>query len=138
MIRLGLISAVCLLLSLRAAAYGPCDADKEKLCESKDFHGETEKNCLHFNIEQVSNPQCKEFLKINEAEWKKSIESFATVQQECAEELKSTCPEVKADERRLKAKQTCLMSNREKLGESCKREINRHIREFQSHLREIE
>jgi hypothetical protein len=136
--RLGLIFTAFLLLSFEAGAYGPCDADKDKLCEHKDFHGETEKNCLHFNIDQVSNPQCKEFLKLNEPDWKLVVESFAQVRQQCAKELESACTEVKDAERRLKAQQTCLMSNREKLSGSCKEEINRHIREHQSHLREIE
>lgn len=132
-----LISIIIAFSSSIGFAYGPCDADATKLCESDDFHGETEKNCLHYSKDQVQDTACKEFLNREEGNWKKTLESFQAVKAQCKSEMEKSCPEVAGVERRLKAQQTCLMSTAEKLGTECKKELNRHIREFQSNLREI-
>ncbi len=132
------ILGFALVLSTPAAlAYGPCDDDAKKLCSSQDFHGETEKNCLHFQIDAVQNAMCSEFLHQEEAEWRKTVESFHQVQSACKDELSKQCPDLAAKDRQLKAQQTCLMSEREKLGASCKEDINRHIRSFQPTIREL-
>ncbi len=135
--RILLMTSALFLANSNSFAYGPCDADAKRLCASQEFHGETEKNCLHFQVEQVQNTLCVDFLRQEEAEWRKLLESFRQVQTSCRAELQKHCSEVADNERKLKAQQTCLMSEREQLTSSCKTEINRHIRSFQPNIREL-
>lgn len=121
-----------------ALAYGPCDQDEAKLCTSSELHGETTKTCLHFQAAEVSDPDCRAFLQKNEPAWKKFLESFTALQNACQSELQSLCPTLVQEKRRLKAQQTCLMSEREKLGSSCKAAINSHIRSHQPQIKELE
>ncbi len=125
------------LYSPLALAYGPCDADAKRLCASQEYHGETEKNCLHFQVEQVQNSLCVDFLRQEESEWRKSVDSFRQVQTSCRAELQKHCAEVAESDRQFKAQQTCLMSERDQLSAGCKTEINRHIRSFQPSIREL-
>ena len=118
-------------------AFGHCDADAQRLCTSEEFHAETEKSCLFLNVDQIQDPLCKDFLKRGEADWKKSVESFRQVRVQCKAEFEKLCPDLAGAERKLKAQQTCLMAEGEKLGVTCKKELNRHIHDHQSNLREI-
>jgi hypothetical protein len=117
-------------------AYGPCDDDVQKLCKG-EFHQETERTCLHKKIEQLS-PECKNFVKSKEDSWKKMLASWDKVKGACQKEIEKECADVKtkADEP-IKALQVCLMMTGETLGSDCKKDINRHIKEFQPNIREI-
>lgn len=131
------ILSLFILMASKGLAYGPCDADAQKLCASGELHAETTKNCLHFNSDQVVDPSCKDFLERERGEWQKAVDSFTQVRTACKVETEKFCPELVNAERKLKAQQTCLMSEGEKLGAECKKAMNRHIKEHQSNLREI-
>jgi hypothetical protein len=64
--------------------------------------------------------------------------SWDKVKVACQKELDKECADVKvkADEP-VKALQVCLMMVSEKLGSDCKKDMNRHIKEFQPNIREI-
>jgi hypothetical protein len=117
-------------------AYGPFDEDVQKLCKG-EFHQETERTCLHKKVEQLS-PECKAFVKGKEDSWKKSMTSWDKVKVACQKEIDKECAEVKtkADEP-IKALQVCLMMVSENLGSECKKDMNRHIKEFQPNIREL-
>lgn len=117
-------------------AYGPCDEDVQKLCNG-EFHGETERTCLHKKVEQLS-PDCKAFVKSKEDSWKKTMTSWDKVKVTCQKEIDKECADVKAKaEESVKALQVCLMMVSEKLSSDCKKDMNRHIKEFQPNIREI-
>ena len=124
-------------LATTGFAYGPCDEDVQKLCTGA-FHRETEQTCLHKQIDKLS-PDCKMFVKTREDEWKKTMTSWDKVKAACSKEIDKECAEVKsqADEP-VKALQVCLMMESEKLSAPCKKEINRHIKEFQPNIRAID
>ncbi len=118
-------------------AYGPCDQDVQKLCTGA-FHQETERTCLHKKIEELS-AECKSYVKSKEVEWKRSMDSWDAVKIACSKDIDQECAEVKAKaEEAIKALQVCLMTVSEKLSAPCKKDVNRHIKEFQPNIREIE
>ncbi len=141
------IGKICLYIFLGLSAglpgslygYGPCDADREKLCESQT-HKETEQNCLHRHKAKTS-PQCQEFLKTQEPQWQKLTQSWSKVLDTCKKELGTHCKEISGavDKKfeNMKEAQVCLMVARDELGETCKKEINRHIGEFQPHIQPL-
>ncbi|HET9235801.1 MAG TPA: hypothetical protein VFO10_01040 [Oligoflexus sp.] len=129
------------LISTGLHAYGPCDEDVQKLCTG-EFHQETERTCLHKKVEQLS-AECKAFVKSKEDSWKKIMTSWDKVKVACQKEIDKECADVKvkagepkADEP-VKALQVCLMMVSENLGGDCKKDMNRHIKEFQPNIREI-
>lgn len=118
-------------------AYGPCDQDVQKLCIGA-FHQETERTCLHKKIEELS-AECKVYVKSKDEDWKKSMASWDKVKVACSKEIDQHCADVKAKtEEPIKALQVCLMTESEKLSAPCKKDVNRHIKEFQPNIREIE
>jgi hypothetical protein len=131
-----LISLTLGLMSTGLLAYGPCDEDVQKLCTG-EFHQETERTCLHKKVEQLS-ADCKAYVKSKEDSWKKTMTSWDKVKVACQKEIDKECADVKvkADEP-VKALQVCLMMESEKLGSDCKKDMNRHIKEFQPNIREI-
>jgi hypothetical protein len=131
-----LITLYLSLMSTGLRAYGPCDEDVQKLCKS-EFHQETERNCLHKKVEQLS-AECQAFVKGKEGSWKKTMTSWDKVKVACQKEIDKECAELKgkADES-IKGLQVCLMMVSENLGSECKTEMNRHIKEFQPGIREI-
>jgi hypothetical protein len=131
-----LITLALALLSARVFAYGPCDEDVQKLCKG-EFHQETERTCLHKKVEQLS-AECKAFVKGKEDSWKKTMTSWDKVKVACQKEIDKECAEVKAKaDEAIKALQVCLMMVSENLGTECKKDMNRHIKEFQPGIREI-
>lgn len=124
------------LAATRVLAYGPCDEDVQKLCNGA-WHQETERTCLHKKIEQLS-PECKAFVKSKEDGWKQTMASWDKAKTACQKEINQECSEVKAKaEEPIKALQVCLMTVSEKLSANCKKEMNRHIKEYQPNIREI-
>jgi len=131
-----LISLAFGLSSSSLLAYGPCDEDVQKLCKD-EFHQETERTCLHKKVEQLS-ADCKAFVKGKEDSWKKTMTSWDKVKSACQKEIEKDCAEVKAKaDEPIKALQVCLMMVSENLGSECKKDVNRHIKEFQPNIREI-
>lgn len=119
-----------------AFAYGPCDEDVQKLCNG-EFHQETERTCLHKKVDQLS-PDCKAFVKSKEDSFKKTMTSWDKVKVACQKDIEQICADVKARaDDPVKALQVCLMMDSEKLSADCKKDINRHIKEFQPNIREI-
>jgi|GEM_PF-3036649 len=117
-------------------AYGPCDEDVQKLCTG-EFHQETARTCLHKKVEQLS-PECKSFVKSKEESFKKTTASWDKVKSACTSEIDKDCADVKAKaDELIKAMQVCLMTVSEKLSADCKKDMNRHIKEFQPNIREI-
>ncbi len=124
------------LLSPALLAYGPCDDDVQKLCK-EEFHQETERTCLHKQIDQLS-PECKAFVKSKDEDWKNIMTSWDKVKVACQKEIDKECAEINAKaEKPVKALQVCLMMESEKLGGDCKKEMNRHIKDHQPGIREI-
>ncbi len=131
-----LITLALGLVSTGLLGYGPCDEDVQKLCKV-DFHQETERTCLHKKVEQLS-AECKAFVKGKEDSWKKSMTSWDKVKVACQKEIDKDCAEIKAkSDDPVKALQVCLMMASENLGGDCKKDMNRHINEFQPGIREI-
>lgn len=131
-----LITLALAILSARVLAYGPCDEDVQKLCKG-EFHQETERTCLHKKIDQLS-AECKAFVKGKEDSWKKTMTSWDKVKVACQKEIDKECAEVKAKaDEAIKALQVCLMMVSENLGTECKKDMNRHIKEYQPGIREI-
>ncbi len=124
------------LVSPGLLAYGPCDEDVQKLCKG-EFHQETERTCLHKKVEVLS-AECKAFVKGKEDSWKKSMTSWDKVKVACQKEIDKDCAEIKAkSDDAVKALQVCLMMASENLGGDCKKDMNRHIKEFQPGIREV-
>jgi hypothetical protein len=120
-----------------AHAYGPCDADEEKLCASST-HEETVRACLHKKAAQLS-PSCRAFVKSQEAEWQKVLESWRRVKAACQKDLAQSCKdELQQADEKMKTLQFCLMTGSETLSASCKQDLNRHIREHQPNIKPLE
>ena len=130
------LCAIIISLSLchAAQAYGPCDEDEAKLCDS-NTHAETVKACLHKNVERLT-AECKAFVKSKEADWQKTINSWSLVKKSCASEVQKQCSE-EAKMEQMKALQVCLMAEAESLSAACKKDLNRHIREFQPSIKPL-
>lgn len=121
-------------LAVSANAYGPCDEDEAKLCDAST-HAETIKACLHKNVDRLS-PECQAFVKSKDAEWQKTLKSWSQVQKVCDSEAQKHCgDEVKRDQ--IKAVQVCLMAEAASLSPGCKKELNRHIREYQPTIKPL-
>lgn len=130
---MGLITALfALIVSFDAFAYGPCDADAEKLCATA-HHGETTKVCLHKNAEKVSE-DCRAFLKKEEKGFQDREKSLGQVRQACKDDITKFCAESRDSDKPLTV---CLMGSGEKLQESCKTDVNRHIRDHLPGIRQI-
>jgi hypothetical protein len=131
-----LITLTLGLMSTSLLAYGPCDEDVQKLCTG-EFHQETERTCLHKKVEQLS-AECRAFVKSKEDSWKNTMTSWDKVKVACQKEINKECADVKAKaDDPVKALQVCLMMESEKLSSDCKKDMNRHIKEFQPNIREI-
>jgi hypothetical protein len=132
--------ALSLVVACRAGvahAYGPCDADEEKLCASST-HEETVRACLHKKAAQLS-PSCRAFVKSQEAEWQKVLESWRRVKAACQKDLAQSCKdELQQADEKMKTLQFCLMTGSETLSASCKQDLNRHIREHQPNIKPLE
>ncbi|MCX6127534.1 MAG: hypothetical protein NTX25_00550 [Proteobacteria bacterium] len=114
-------------------AYGPCDDDVEKLCRDS-FHQETEKTCLHKQIDRLS-PSCKAFVQSKEGDWKAMMASWEKVIAACKKEIEQHCADIQSTkDTPIKAMQVCLMMSSEKLSSTCKQDMNRHITEFQANI----
>lgn len=127
--------AIC-LYPHSSLAYGPCDEDAQKLCKS-ETHLETERTCLHKKVNDLSTA-CKSFVQSKEGEWKKMISSWELVQNSCHLDIERFCQEVKIKpEEPIKEMQVCLMMTSEKIAATCKSEMNRHIKEHQPNILEL-
>jgi hypothetical protein len=119
-----------------AQAYGPCDADEEKFCAAYT-HQETTQACLHKKVEQLS-PDCQTYVRSREAEWKKTVKSWEQVKKACTADLNKHCQQqLKDEDEKIKALQVCLMSEGQSLEPACKKELNRHIGEFQPGIKPV-
>lgn len=115
-------------------AYGPCDEDEAKLCDTHS-HAETVKACLHKNVDRLS-ADCKAFVKAKDAEWQKTVKSWDLVKTACASDTEKHCKEATKQEQ-MKALQVCLMAEAKALTSACKQDLNRHIREFQPSIKAL-
>jgi hypothetical protein len=120
-----------------AHAYGPCDADEEKLCASKT-HEETVRACLHKKVAELS-PGCKTFVQSQDAEWRKVLASWRRVKAACQKNLAQSCKDaLQQTDEKMKTLQFCLMADSETLSVACKQDLNRHIRDFQPNIKPVE
>jgi hypothetical protein len=120
----------------RSVAYGPCDEDEAKFC-AKDTHQETVRECLHKRMDQLS-PECRDFVKTKESGWSKTQTSWDSVKNACQIDIKKHCKEMDPETlSKMKAVQVCLMSEGKNLQASCKKDLNRHIRDHQPNIKEI-
>lgn len=116
--------------------YGPCDDDEGKFC-SKDIHQETVRECLHKRIGQLT-AECRDFVKSKESSWAKTQTSWAVVKKTCQSDIQKHCKDMDQDTmEKMKAVQVCLMSEGKNLTDSCKKDLNRHIREHQPNIKEL-
>jgi hypothetical protein len=131
-----LIMSAAFEIRSQALAYGPCDEDTEKLC-ANDTHQETVKACLHKKVDQLS-PDCKKFVQSKESDWQKVLDSWATVKSACKSELAKNCKDyLDQDDEKMKGTQVCLMTEAKSLSAECKKELNRHIHDFQPGIKEV-
>ena len=124
------------LMASQAFAYGPCDDDEAKFCDSKT-HQQTVKECLHKRLDELSQ-ECRDFVKSKEESWSKVRSSWDQVRSTCEADIKKHCKDLdKEVHEMMKAVQVCLMSEGKNLAVSCKKDLNRHIREHQPNIREL-
>jgi len=63
--------------------------------------------------------------------------SFSQVRARCASEIEKFCKDVECP-KLMKPTQVCLMMVDKEIGKDCKKEINRHIDEYQPYIKVLE
>ena len=124
-----------LLLTGYGTSNPHCKDDEEKLCgQSSKLHQETKTNCMHEQIDKITNKICKEEYSKSIKSWLEKKQSFESVKKACTDVVKKKCPDDLDSRKNFKV---CLMMNQDDLTAACKKNLNMHIKNHLPGLKEI-